>query len=341
MTNELTQSSTEKNYDIKVRNPFVPIGPYRERLSTPLSKLFPFLTEKEREDLIHTKLMLEQETCNQSAYAQAACELTVCSWFAHVATSCGERFEYEHMLAPPKDVDCAVWHQGQQFNIEVKCADYARHQNIVTESDFVIHGLGRMDGYEDAVTQLQNFFGTSATPAILGAAHHMDCKLKDYLVSAQGKFGDDVDANSLNVLVVCVDDQMDMTKWIAYLNGPRGLFTNHSFESQENYKNVDLVVFSNLYHRLANPETKDKITAHWDLSQAFSFAVANPQSTKRDDLYSMFAHLIPLENNDFFQFLEQLKIEEGIKSAIGLCHYVGDQIARGVHKFQGYPVDQV
>jgi hypothetical protein len=340
MTSELTPSRAERRYDIKVLNPFVPIGPYRDRLPTPLSKLFPYLTEREREELIYAKLMLEQETSNQSAYAQAACELTVCSWFAHIATSLGERFEYEHRLAPPKDVDCAVWHQGHQFNIEVKCADYAKHENIVSDSDFIIHGLGRLDGYGDAVTRLQDLFGTSAKPAVLGAAHHMDCKLKDYLLSAQGKFGEVVDANSLNVLFVCVDDQMDMTKWIAYLNGPRGLFTKQSFEPQENYWNVDLVVFSNLYHRHANLENKDKITAHWDLSQAFNFALVNPQSMKSDDLYSMFARLVPLENNGLLQFIDQLSGEEWIKSAIGLCHYVGDQISKGIHKFQGYPVDE-
>jgi len=335
-----TNAPEVKEYKLNVTNPFVPEGPYQQGLRTPLTKLLPYLNEKERQDLLHNKLMLEKDVVNQGKYIQAACELTVCSWFAHIASCTGEKFEYEFVVAPPKDVDCAIWHKGCQFNIEVKCADYEKQQNIAAGADYVVHGLGRLDDYLPLVSRLKDVFGTSSEPSILSAAHHMDCKMKDYLISAQEKFGSNVLPDKLNVLFVCVDDQTDMTKWIGYLRGPRGLFTTDSFAPEASYNNVDVVVLTNLYHRHANLESKDKISAHWDLSQAFNFAIENPQSTKKQEMFSSFSALLPLENSTFLNYLEQADIPEGLKNAIGLNHFVSDQVAKGIHKFQGYSVDE-
>jgi hypothetical protein len=340
MSAEPTKTSEVKEYKLNVVNPFVPAGPYQQGLHTPLTKLLPLLNEKERQDLLYKKLMLEKDAVNQGQYIQAACELTVCSWFAHIASCTGERFEYEFVVEPPKDVDCAIWHKGCQFNIEVKCADYETQRRIVTDSDYVVHGLGRLDDYSPLVANLKGIFGASSEPSALSAAHHMDCKMKDYLIGAHEKFGHNLSPNELNVLFVCVDDQMDMTKWIGYLRGAQGLFTKDSFEPQENYSNVDVVVLTNLYHRHANVEAKDKISAHWDLNKAFNFALANPQSTKRQEIFSSFSSLLPLENSEFFQYLEQADIPEEHKHALGLSYFVSDQVAKGIYKFQGYPVSE-
>ena len=329
----------EKKYNIKVVNPFVPIGPYRDGLHTPLLKIFPFLNERKKTDLLHNKLMLEKADATESKYIQSACELTICSWFAAVAVQAGGKYEYEPVIARPKDVDCAIFYDGHKFNIEVKCADYQKQKDIVADSELVVHGLGRLDDYGEFVSRLQGLFGKATDQPVLRPAHHMDCKLKDYLISAQGKFGTKVLPGELNILFVCVDDQMDMTKWISYLNGPRGLFASDSFEPHQSYDNVDLVVFSNLYHRHSNVEAKDKISEHWNLGRAFNFAVINPRSTKSDELFSRFSALLPLENQYLYEFLQKSAIPDGLGNALGLSYFVVEQKEEGVHKFQGYPVD--
>lgn len=340
MSIEPTKTAEVKEYQINVTNPVVPAGPYRHGLHTPLTKLFPFLKEKEINALLNNKLMLEKDVVDRALYLQAACELTICSWFAHIASRTGAKFVYELKVAPPKDVDCAIWHNGYQFNIEVKCADYEKQRNIVADSDLIMHALGRMNDYKSSASRLQSLFSASPEPTVLGESHHMDCKMKDFLINAQGKFGSNVLPDNLNVLFVCVDDQMDMTKWISYLQGPQGLFMEDSFEPQENYNNVDLVVLTNLYHRHTDVESKSRISAHWDLSKAFNYALKNPKSTKKAEVFDSFAALLPLENNNLIEYVAQADIPDEHKFALGLSHFVGDQIERGIYKFQGYAVDK-
>lgn len=340
MTSECKATPIITEHDIKVTNPFVPPGRYRDGIELMLEILFRFLDKKERDDVLYNKLMLEKPDADESKYIQAACELTICAWFAYVAIKIHEKFEYEFMVNSPKDVDCAIWDKGNQFNIEVKCASYKKQNDIVATSDLVIHGLGRLSDYNSAVSKLQNVFATLPEPTLLVAAHHMDCKMKDYLIGAQEKFGKSIVSNHLNILFVCVDDQMDMTKWISYLNGPEGLFTEESFEPRESYGNVDMVVFTNLYHRHHRVEGKSNISEYWDATKAFNFAIKNPLSTKTGELFSSFANKIPLDNYDFQEYLKQAYIPEEAIPGLALSYFVADQINKGICKFQGYSGDQ-
>jgi hypothetical protein len=323
-----------------VANPFVPPGAYRAGLQTALSKILPHLSRREKEDLVYKKLMLEQQAADEAKYVQSASELTVCAWFANVASQAGVKFEYELVIAQSKDVDCSILYEGHKFNIEVKCADYQKQKSIVAGSELVIHGLGRLEDYNPTVARLQNLLGETDDRPFISPAHHMDLKMKDYLLSAQGKFGTSLEPESLNILFVCVDDQMDMTKWIAYLEGPQGLFTRDSFEQQQKYNNVDMVVLSNLYHRHSDLERKSKISDHWNLSKAFNFAVINPATTKSPKIFSAFSELVSLENADLIAYLKSGSIPDGLEGALGLSYYVAEQKKQGVHKFQGYPVEK-
>lgn len=338
-----SEQKTEKKvaeYNINVSNPFVPAGVYRDAIKPVLEILFRYIDDNKKADIIYNKLMLENNKAEEKYYIQAACEVTVCAWFAYIAMKTNEKYEYEFVVSAPKDVDCAIWDNENQFNIEVKCADYSRHKKIVANSDLIMHGLGRLTDYKSSVSNLQNIFSTGSEPAILGESHHMDCKMKDFLLSAQDKFGVSLVQNHLNVLFVCVDCQMDMMKWISYLNGPQGLFTEDSFEPRENYDNVDVVVFTNLYHRHYKTEQKDKISDHWNLARSFNFLIKNPRSTKQDNLIDIFCKKIPLENYDFQEFLkEYLKstiYPQDMASSMALSHFVGEQAKNGIHKFQGY-----
>lgn len=85
MTSEQKVTPKIMEYNIKVVNPFVPPGRYREDIKPILEILFRFLNDKEKSDLLYKKLMLEKNDADESKYIQAACELTICTWFAYVA----------------------------------------------------------------------------------------------------------------------------------------------------------------------------------------------------------------------------------------------------------------
>lgn len=331
---------TDTQRTITIANPFVPSGAYRVGLQTALCKILPHLNRREKEDLVYKKLMLEQQAADEAKYVQSACELTVCAWFANVAGQAGSNFEYEPAIESPKDVDCSILYGGHKFNIEVKCADYQKQKSIVAGSELTFHCLGRLDDYNPTVARLQDLLGNTDDRLFISPAHHMDLKMKDYLLSAQGKFGTTLQPDSLNILFVCVDDQMDMTKWIAYLEGPQGLFTTDSFEQPQKYSNVDMVVLTNLYHRHCDLARKPKISGHWNLSEAFNFAVINPATTKSPEIFSEFSGLVPLENAGLIAYLKNSSIPDGLELALGLSYYVVEQKKQGVHKFQGYPVEK-
>lgn len=331
-------SSERQPINVEVINPFVPMGEYRRGLQIALNHLVPHLEEKQILTLLNRKLMLGSAAAKESTYLQAAAELTVCSWFAYVAPT---SFLYEPKLNPPKDVDCAFKYEEMQFNIEVKCADYERQHDITANSDFRMLSLGRLDNFFETFSNIEGLFASAEKPARLACAHHMDLKLKDYLLSAHKKFPPQINMDHLNVLIVCVDDQMDMNQWFGYLNGSKGFFTTDSFVPQDSYNNVDLVVLSNLYHRHHKPMQKDKILAHWDLSEAFNILIRNPNSTKSERIFSYFHSFLPNETNKIHDYVVDGDAPGYIKMALAIPHYVADeQLAKGIFRFQGYAADE-
>ena len=325
--------SPVRHYNIKVSNPFVPDGVYKQGVGKVLPWLFQFLSEGEKRDIIDNKLRLRHTEADKTQYIQAACEVTICSWFANQALGTSSKYQYELQVVPPKDVDCAIWYKNIQFNIEVKCADYRLQNQIDAKPGLKINAFGRMDDFEEFATKLATVMANGPDPVAVAKAKHMDCKLKDYLLSGQEKFGNRVDPDHLNVLYVCVDHQMDMQKWLSYLYGARGLFTAESFESPANYANVDVVVFSNLYHRHHDIANKMALSDHWILNAAFNIAVANPASTKAERLFTAFGEIAPLDNAALERFAATL---DDLGRELALSYYVNDQISKGVYKFQGY-----
>lgn len=339
MTKVIPASGSERQIvNIDVVNPFVPPGVYREGLQIALNKVSPYLNQQQVAALIGEKLMLENEGAQQERYIQAASELTVCAWFAFRAP---KTFIYEPKLKPPKDVDCAFKIEDMQFNIEVKCANYESQREIYSNSDLRMSAFGRLDQFFETVDEFKSLLGAGSEPSRLEHTKHMDLKLKDYLLSAQSKFAEHVNLNHLNVLVVCVDDQMDMNQWVGYLYGPRGLFTTESFEPPENYNKVDLVVLTNLYHRHYQPLQKNKISQHWNMGEAFNVLIRNPISSKPDRVFDYFSHYLPNETNALIDHVAEGDSPDFMKMALAIPDYVGHkQLAKGIYRFQGgYPIN--
>jgi hypothetical protein len=205
------------------------------------------------------------------------------------------------------------------FNLEIKCADFSKKNDIDSSNAYKLGLIGRLGDlaeYEDLVASLRNAFESQVNPEAeankpLLIQQHMDNKLKDFLLSAHSKFNDITGPNELNVLVVCCSDPYDMQKWFTYLYENQGLFTNELFHPNSEYCNVDVVILSNLYHRHHEYWNKDKIQNHWDFSEAFNLICNNPyKREEKNHLIHTLVETIPNFSWELFDYRTQTGLEE-------------------------------
>lgn len=316
--------------EFSLNNKFVSSAPYKAGLVAALNYLAPHLSVSEREDLCFKKLGLKDDNVTEIAYLQAAVELTVC---AHFARFFPDNFIYEEKVNPPKDVDCSVKVGGYKYNIEVKCADFSKKHAIDEAEGFKIGSMGRMDDYDELATKLEDLFSSGGHA--LSRQRHMDNNLKSFLISAHEKFATTPSCDELNVLVVGCDDAMDMQKWHSYMYGTQGLFTPGTFADALDYDRVDAVLLTNLYHRHKDQASKDKLSGHWDLSQAFCILCENPNSPKSNDVFMEFSKTIRIHNNELNDHVVEGEGPDFILRSLAIPSYVVSELqAKGIYYFQ-------
>jgi len=305
---------------------------YCKDLSEILASLEPFLSKKQKNSL-DKDLQFSGSKFDEAKYLQAACETSIASY---LSSNYSDGFVYEPKINPPKDVDCGFSLGGKTYNIEVKCPDYSKKNEIDSANAFKIGAFGRLVDFDEIVTKMQGVFDPETNPAVepdkpLIIQQHMDNKLKDYLLSAHSKFNDSTSSSELNVLAVCCSDPMDMQKWFFYMYGYQGLFTNDSFHPKDEYKNVDVVMLTNLYHRHNEYWDKDKIKGHWDFSKSFNLIYSNPlRSHDKVDIIWSLVDAIPNHSRALMNF----KVANGLDE-MRIPYFVGEELTdKGLYYFQ-------
>ena len=182
-----------------------------------------------------------------------------------------------------------------KFNVEVKCANSKKKHAVDDGEGFKTGVHGRLSDFKYLSENLTEAF--ASVGSLLSEQRHMDINLKDFLLSADGKFSAVTSDKELNVLVVACDDAMDMQKWYSYLHGPQGLFTPESYVDASGYNKVDMVLLTNLYHRHKDLALKNKLVGHWELNQAFSILCHNPKSLKPNKTFHMFSGTVQHYND--------------------------------------------
>lgn len=318
-----------------LNNRFVSTKSYASGLVEAINYLAPHMSLSEKESLCFNKLGLKSDNVSEQAYIQAAVEVTVC---AHFARFFSDGFIYEDKVNPPKDVDCSVQVGGFKYNVEVKCADFSKKQAIDESDGFKIGSLGRLSDFDSVVKGLESLFSSGGH--VLSRQRHMDNNLKDFLVSAHEKFAPETPDNELNVLVVGCDDAMDMQKWNSYLYGTQGLFTLESYADTTTYDRVDLVLLTNLYHRHKDPALKDKLSGHWQLSEAFCVLCQNPKSLKPDKTFMEFSRTVRHYNNELQAHTVEGEAPDFILNGLAIPSYVVSRLqCEGVYCFQPYEAE--
>lgn len=326
-------TTSDEAFNFNLNSKFVSTKEYATGLVTALNYLAPHLSASEREDLCFKKLGLKNDNINEVAYMQSAVELTVC---AHFARFFPDGFVYEEKVNPPKDVDCSVRVEGYKYNVEIKCADFSKKHAIDESTGFKIGALGRMPDFDDLATNLKDLFFSDGH--VLSRQRHMDNNLKDFLISAHEKFAPQTQDTELNVLVVGCDDPMDMQKWHSYLYGVQGLFTQESYAEASAYDRVDIVLLTNLYHRHKDQATKDKLSGHWNLYEAFCILCENPKSLKPAETFLEFSKTVRHYNNELNSHTVEGEAPEFILKGLAIPNFVVTQLlARGIYHFQPYP----
>lgn len=301
---------------------------YLSELMDVLTQLHEKLDNKDFKTIWNEKLQLNKQNFREKEFIQGACEIAVANYF-----SSKENFKIEARVNPnnKKDVDCQFTSNGFTYNIEVKCASFDAKEAVEKSDFFKFQTFGRFDNKEDVISELSKALDQGLTNQGKPLKEHaelknMDNNLKDFLESANQKFNPDCQENEINILLVGCNDPTDIQCWIGYLFASAGLFTQYSYADVSKYKNVDLVVFTNLYYKhkdFINKQTDN----FWSLSHSFNLYFENPFRTKQkrggvDNFYSEFKNY-NLEFNNF-QVQGQAPIE--VKEAVKTSHFVIDYL---------------
>lgn len=278
--------------------------PYCIEMIEALSLLKPHLNKHQTKRLLND-LQFSGEKFDEAKYLQAACETSIASY---MSSKFNENFSYEPKINPPKDVDCSFSTKGKEFYIEVKCPDFSKKIDIDNIDAFKIGFFGHMNNYREIFDTTQKIFNSKDNNSReadkpLIKRLHMDNKMKDFLLSANGKFKDTTSAHELNILAICCSDSMDMQQWFHYMYGSKGFFKCDSFHPQAEYKNVDIVLLTNLHHRHDKYWNKDKIKKSWDFSKSFNLIFPNPfkENDKAETIRS-FVESIPNHSIEFSNY---------------------------------------
>lgn len=332
----MSNSGVGEALDIELHNPFIPKGEYLAGMIAAVSYVGRHTGRKKLKELVLNKLRVSDHAVTEQAYLQAAVELTVC---AHFAQFFSDNFIYEEKINAPKDVDCSFESAGYKFNVEVKCADFSKKHEVDSGDGFKLGSLGRTDGFDQLFEELQELFGAGGNK--LEKQQHMDNKLKGFLLSATEKFSVGINESELNILVVGCDDAMDMQKWLSYMYGACGLFTEESYFDSATYDNVDLVVLTNLYHRHKDVLAKDQLHDHWILNEAFNILCENPRSSKKFDVFNEFSKTIRHYTNELRAHVVEGDAPDFIKMGLAIPDFVGNKLnPSGLYYFQPYPAKE-
>jgi hypothetical protein len=298
------------------------------------------LSEKEFEFWCTEKMLLKQQPFAEKKFIQYASETSVARYF-------GEKFptdfKVETKINPnnDKDVDCQFQDNGFTFNVEVKCSDFVSKEKIENKEGFKYGTVGRLpDRGKEAIEAVSSALDEGLTikeepkkPHL--ASKNMDNNLKDFLELAHDKFDPTPKEKEINILLVGCDDERDMQNWVNYLWADQGLFTEQSFADRERYKNVDLVVFTNLYFK-HNKYYEKKVDNCWSLDKSFNLIFGNPyRHLQKEAGIKHFMELLPNYTEELGNYNVPGDAPDYVKSSVIIPWFVKDNLEKtqGIYLF--------
>ncbi|MEI5913453.1 hypothetical protein WBS58_22405 [Bacillus albus] len=197
-------------------------------------------------------------------------------------------YKLDHTVNQNKntDIDLLVIDKDFTYNFEIKCPQLS---NSISSDKLGIEVLGRFGSKEDFKNEMNimnNKIFTKITKDDSNTYDGIeykkieDNKLKDYLLSAQGKFDDSSDS-SINILIVTLESEK-FSAYVNYLtNKLNGFFipeplNGHIIQPSE-FNKVDVVLLSNLVDKHLNIVEN---TDSWNLYNSINLFYVNHNSKK-------------------------------------------------------------
>lgn len=204
---------------------------------------------------------------NLDAYFQSASELSVQNHL--MLERRAKNISFEKQVHPPKDVDAFYEVGDTKVSLEVKCAVEAQ----TPATGLVIKMAGRVPNHQDSFRELKAKIESAHPAQSVQLGKNKDNTLKDFLVSAHGKFNPQSGCGDLNVLLIACGYYFNLQEWAYYLFENNGLFTESSFHPQSEFSLVDVVVLTNLKYCHASAQQFHD----WTLKDVFVLPFLNPR----------------------------------------------------------------
>jgi hypothetical protein len=296
------------------------------------------LSFKEYEMWCTEKMLLRQQPFAEKTFIQYSVETSVVRFFSEMFPA---EFKAEAKINPnnQKDVDCQFIDSGFKYNVEVKCSDFISKEEIDSQDAYKFETVGRLpDKGESAIREISQALNEAHAKKEEGLKPHLDLKkmdnnLKDFLELAHKKFDPTPKEEEVNILLVGCDDDRDIQNWFNYLLAEQGLFTKHPFADNTKYKNVDLVVLTNLYFK-HNRYFDKQVKNSWTLENSFNLIFGNPyRHIQKENAIKHFMNLLP----NFTQELQSYQVPgdapDFVKNVVKIPWFVKDNLEKNQGKF--------
>ena len=297
------------------------------------------VSEREFEFWCKEKMLLKDQVFAEKTFIQYAVETSVARYFAEKHS---ENFQVEAKINPynDKDVDIRFTDGDYTYNVEVKCSDFNSKEKINSKDAFKYETVGRIPDRNETKETISTALdeglakkGEATKPHV--EAKNMDNNLKDFLELSHEKFNPTPSEQEVNILLVGCDDERDIQKWHYYLFAEQGLFTEYSFADREKYKNVDLVVFTNLYFK-HNKFFEKKVRNSWTLDQSFNLVFSNPfRQLHKEKAIKNFLDIIPHFTWDLSNYTVPGDAPAFVKDSVRISWFVKDNLekTKGLYLF--------
>jgi hypothetical protein len=220
-----------------------------------------------RAELLQNKFFIPNDTAfNADTFLQSASELSVQNHLMMEQRAKGVGIEKR--VNPPKDVDVYYEVGATKVSLEVKCAVEAPQPSDA----LVIKMAGRVPDHRATFDDLKGKIEAAHPKQRVELAKNKDNTLKDFLISAHGKFNPHAGFDDLNILLVACGYYFDVQAWSFYMFENGGLFTSNSFHPQSEFAFVDMVILTNLKYC----HTDARAFHDWTLKDAFILPFLNP-----------------------------------------------------------------
>ncbi len=267
--------------------------------------------------LQHKFFIPDDSAYSDDAFFQSASELSVSN---HIKQASISGFDIEKRLNPTnlKNVDSYFELGAFKVAVEVKSPVEA---NQAISGDFIFKTAGRVPNHHQKYEELSPFLARASPTKRVILGKNKDCTSKDFLLLANEKFDPASGVDHLNILFVACGYIDSISDWYMHLFASEGLFTASPFHPPADFRNVDVVVLSNL--KYCHEHCRD--FHDWTLRDVLLLPCLNTHARPSMARHTVLTGLSIFDHHlkEFVAFeSDKTEVPRGAFEALKVLHYV-------------------